>query len=462
MEANPRRSQRTSFPSTRLVGHELLTDNEVADSGDIVHYAFLVDAATISWEEAIKIKEWKDAMVEELSAIERNRTWEIVDLPAQKQTIEVKWIFKTKYKPDGSVAKLKARLVVKGFLQRPGVDFDDFFAPVARLETVRLVVAIANTNAWSIIQMDVKSAFLNGPLEEEVFVRQPLGFVKEGQELKVYKLNKALYGLRQAPWAWNKHIDVVLIKLGFRKCTVEHDIYVRFSGQRETLLVYLYVDDLLITGSSVAEIEEFKTKMKNEFEMTELGSLSYFLGLEFVQTNSGILMHQKRYVLSTLERFNLSNCNCTTIPVIANLKLTSQQEETKVDATLYKQIVGTLRYICNTRPDISYGVGLISRFMHDPRQSHLAAAKHILRYLKGTVDFGLLFPKKSESTHGTLEAWCDADWSGDPIDRKSTFGYLFKWMGASISWCSKKQNIVALSSCEAEYVTAAETVIECA
>lgn len=183
----------------------------------------------------------------------------------------------------------------------------------------------------------------------------------------------------------------------------------KFVEQLRTLVVCLYVDDLLVTRSLTKEIEEFKMKMKNELKMTNLGNLGYFLGLEFVQTEDGIHMHQRKYILETLERFNLKNCNNTSIPVMANLKLSYQQEETKVDATLFKQIVGTLRYSCNSRPDISFGVELISRFMHDPRQSHLAVAKHILRYLKGTTDYGLYFPRTIDNTNDVLEAWCDAD-----------------------------------------------------
>lgn len=273
--------------------------------------------------------------------------------------------------------------------------------------------------------MNVKSAFLNGPLEEEVFVNQPPGFSRKEQELKEYKLNKALYGLRQAPRAWNKHINALLIRYGFKKCTVEYGIYVQFVEQVGTLVVCLYIDDLLVTGSSTEEIEKFKVMMKNELEMTDLGRLGYFLGMKFVQTKAGMFMHQRRYILETLERFSLKNCNSTSILVIANMKLSWQQEEDKVDETLFKQIVGTLRYICNTRPNISFGVGLISRFMHDLRQSHLTTTKHILRYLKGTADHGLYFPRTINSTNNVLEAWCDADWSDDQVDRKSTFGYFF-------------------------------------
>ncbi|WVY99219.1 hypothetical protein V8G54_031370 [Vigna mungo] len=447
-DGNARRSQRTRFPSTRLANHELFVDSDVTDTGDVLQYAIFAGTELFTWEQAIQIKEWKEAMLEELSAIEKNSTWELVELPPGKKAIQVKWVFKTKYKLDGNIAKLKARLVAKGFLQKPGIDFTDVYAPVARLETVRLVIAIANFKGWSIQQMDVKSAFLNGPLEEEVFVNQPPGFVKNGQESKVYRLHKALYGLRQAPRAWNRYIDAMLIRYGFIKCT------------EDTLLICLYVDDLLITGSSTQEIESFKLKMKEELEMTDLGNLGYFLGLEFVQTKDGMHINQRKYILETLERFNLKDCNNTIVPIIANTKLSLQHEETKVDATLFKQIVGTLRYICSSRPDISFGVGLVSRFMHDPRQSHMTAAKHILRYLKGTIDFGLYFPRKIDETTKVLEAWCDADWSGDQDDRKSTFGYVFKLLGASISWCSKKQSVVALSSCEAEYISAAEAACQ--
>ncbi|WVZ26295.1 hypothetical protein V8G54_004839 [Vigna mungo] len=289
---------------------------------------------------------------------------------------------------------------------------------------------------WDIQQIDVKSAFLNGPLEEEVFVNQPPGFVKNGQESKVYRLHKALYGLHQAPRAWNRYIDAMLIRYGFIKCTVEYGIYVRFFAQEDTLLICLYVDDLLITGSSTQEIESFKLKMKEELEMTDLGNLGYFLGLEFVQTKDGMHINQRKYIMETLERFNLKDCNNTTVPIIANRKLSLQHEETKQQAIL------------------------VSRFMHDPRQSHMTTAKHILRYLKGTIDFGLYFPRKIDETTEVLEAWCDADWSGDQDDRKSTFRYVFKLLGTSISWCSKKQSVVALSSCEAEYILAAKAACQ--
>ncbi|WVZ26585.1 hypothetical protein V8G54_005129 [Vigna mungo] len=238
--------------------------------------------------------------------------------------------------------------------------------------------------------MDVKSAFLNGPLEEEVYVRQPPGFVKGG-ELKVFNLNKALYGLRQAPRAWNAHINAWLIKNGFQKCTVEFGVYVKQSGQQGTLLICLYVDDLLIKSSKVEAIDEFKKKMKRDFKMTDLGSLGYFHGIEFLRTHEGM---------------------------IANIKLDLQPSDEKVDATFFKQIVGSLRYVCNSRPD---SVGLVSRFMEDPKQAHLSTVKHILRYLKGTTEYGLFYPKRFEGVTGNLEAW------------SNLIGVETKWIGEALS-----------------------------
>lgn len=373
-------------------------------------------------------------------------------MPLNKQPISVKWVFKLKLKPDGSISKHKARLVAKGFLQKAGLDYSEVFAPVARTETIRLVLAFANFKGWPLFQLDVKSAFLNGPLEEEVYVTQPPGFEIKGREDKVYRLKKALYGLKQAPRAWNKRIDSFLVQQGFNKCSVEYGVYVRMKGVK-MLLICLYVDDLLVTGSNHAEIEEFKERMKSEFDMTDLGVLSYFLGMEFLETAEGIVLHQKKYANDVLKRFNMMNCNPANTPVETKLKLEKGGNEKAIDPTLYKQMVGSLRYLCNSRPDISYGVGLISRFMDDPRQSHLVAAKRIMRYLKGTLDYGILFPKEDQ---GEIEliGFSDADWCGDRVDRRSTTGYMFKLSNAPISWCSKKQPVVALSSCEAEYIVA--------
>ncbi|XP_019424538.1 PREDICTED: uncharacterized protein LOC109333463 [Lupinus angustifolius] len=223
------------------------------------------------------------------------------------------------------------------------------------------------------------------------------------------------------------------------------------------IIICLYVDDLLITGSNKAEIATVKKSLSNEFEMSDLGRLAYFLGIEFVQHMNGIFMHQKKYILEVLERFNLLNCNPADTPVEANLKLGVCDEEAKVDCTMFRQLVGCLRFLCHSRPEISFGVGLVSRYMSSPRHSHLIAAKRILRYLKGTLDHGVMFPyKKFETKQNVLhlEAYTDSDWCGDQVDRRSTMGYIFFLGKAPISWSSKKQDVVALSTCEAEYIAA--------
>lgn len=446
------RPQRIRQAPRRLDDCERALDNAVSDEGDLIHFALLADAEPVEYRDALKNKVWKKAMMEELSSIEKNQTWELVKLPENKKTIDLKWVFKTKLNPDGSVSKHKARLVARGFLQKQGIDYNEVFAPVARHETVRLVVALANLRNWPLYHLDVKYAFLNGPLEETVFVTQPPGFEIAGKEGMVYRLHKALYGLKQAPRAWNKRIDEFLIQLGFKKCTVEYGVYVMNSKDSGMLIICLYVDDLLITGSDPEEIKEFKLTLNQEFEMTDLGELSYFLGLEFVKTEEGMIMHQQKYVLEILDRFGLIECKSISNPCETSSKLEECSEEEKVDATMYKQLVGSLRYLCNSRPDICYAVGVISRFMNEPRKSHLIAAKRILRYVKGTANYGLVFPANRGEDQLDLIGYSDSDWCGDRVDRRSTSGYVFMLNGVAICWSSKKQPVTALSSCEAEYI----------
>ncbi|KAK2370871.1 putative mitochondrial protein [Trifolium repens] len=455
-----RRSTRIRFPSVRLINHEIATDNAVNDDGDLVHLAFLAGTEPVDWHEAISDSHWKEAMNEEINSIEKNKTWRLVELPPQKKPVSVKWIFKIKRNPDGSILKHKARLVARGFLQQQGIDYNEVYAPVARMETIRLVITIASSMNWSLFHMDVKSAFFNGPLEEEVYVNQPPGFEVESQKNKVYKLQMALYGLKQAPKAWNKRIDNFLHSEGFVKCSVEFGVYMKGNDISNAVLICLYVDDLLITGSNHACIEKFKRRLKDEFEMSDLGKLNYFLGLEFLYRDDGIVLHQKKYIADVLKRFHMENCNEAETPMEANLKLSKDEAGQAVDATLFKQVVGSLRFICNTRPDINYAVGSVSRFMSNPKASHMVAAKRILRYLKGTHDYGLAFPRSKMESKFELEGFSDSDWCGDKDDRRSTSGMWFRFRNSPISWSSKKQSIVALSSCEAEYVAAAQAACQ--
>ncbi|GAU44417.1 hypothetical protein TSUD_100640 [Trifolium subterraneum] len=450
-----RRSTRERVPSVRLDGYDVFPDQAITEAGELVNEAMIAELEPVTLDQALNDSNWKAAMVEELKSIEKNNTWELMHNTVSKRPIDVKWLFKLKMKPNGEIAKYKARLVAKGFLQKQGLDFNEVFAPVARLETIRLVVAITSYRGWSMHQLDVKSAFLNGPLDEEVYVKQPPSFEIKGQEEKVFKLKKTLYGLKQAPRSWNKTIDSFLIKLDFIKCTSEHGVYVKGSNNEDLILLCLYVDDLLITGSNKNILQKFKTDIMREFEMSDLGELSYFLGMEFVKTSKGYFLHQKKYVEDILKRFHMSNCNPAITPMETGLKLSKITNEELVDSTLYKQIIGSLRYLCNTRIDICHSVGLLSRFMSEPRTSHLTAAKRVLRYVKGTSSHGILLPNQSNnSVKLKAYGYSDSDWGGDQDDRKSTAGYLFMLGNSPISWCLKKQGIVALSSCEAEYVAA--------
>ena len=409
----------------------------------------------MTFEEANKEAKWRKAMEEEIHSIKKNDTWELTSLPQDSNPIGVKWVYKTKRDAKGVVERHKARLVVKGYKQKYGIDYEEVFAPVARLETVRLLISLAAQRRWKMHQMDVKSAFLNGKLEEEVYVEQPPGFIIKGQEKKVYKLKKALYGLKQAPRAWNSRIDNYFMQQGFMRCPDEHSLYAKANSHGEVLFVCLYVDDLMFTGSSHSMIQDFKLSMKKEFEMTDLGLMKYFLGIEMQQGEDGIFISQSKYAKEILEKFAFEDCHPIDTPVEFGLKLTKEGEGKLVNPTYFKSLMGCLRYLTCTRPDILFGVGLVSRFMETPRTSHLKAARRILSYIKGTVDHGLFY---SQNHNLELVGFSDSDWAGSREDRRSTTGFVFYLGDAAFTWSSKKQSIVALSTCEAEYIAAAACV----
>ena len=246
---------------------------------DIYERCNITVCEPVDFEVAVKEKNWMAAMKEELSMIEKNKTWELIDRPQNKKVIGVKWVYRTKLNVDGSINKHKARLVVKGYAQVFGVDYSDTFAPITRLDTIRLLLAIAAQMNWRVYQLDVKSAFLNGILKEEIYVEQPEGFVKKGEEAKVFLLKKALYGLKQAPRAWYSKIDEHLLSLGFKKSMSEATLYVKHHNN-DVLIVSLYVDDLLLTGNNARPVEDFKQEMMKGFEMIDLRLMTFFLGME--------------------------------------------------------------------------------------------------------------------------------------------------------------------------------------
>jgi len=305
------RSLNEIYENTEVV---VLTDSEDAEA------LFAESAKPAKYSEAAENPEWMEAMNSEIRSIEKNRTWELTKVPAGHKAIGLKWVYKLKRNADGEIVKHKARLVAKGYVQEHGVDYEEVFAPVARLDTVKLILALAANRGWKIHHLDVKTSFLNGELEEEVYVSQPEGFAVKGKEQHVLKLSKSLYGLKQAPRAWNIKLDKSLKKLGFVKCPSESAVYKREAGEA-TIILGVYVDDLLITGNDPLEINEFKQQMNGEFEMSDLGLLSYYLGIKVEQHEDFVTLKQAGYAKKILARFGMEGCNATKIPMNPGVKL---------------------------------------------------------------------------------------------------------------------------------------------
>ena len=405
-----------------------------------------------NFHEAKEHKKWVQACEEEINSIEKLKTWDLVEPPIGVKPIGLKWVFKLKRNSDGSINKHKARLVAKGYVQQFGVDFEEVFAPAARIETIRLLIDLAASHGWEIHHLDVKTAFLHGELKETVYVYQPEGFEQQGEEEKVYKLNKALYGLRQAPRAWNNKLNHILMELGYSKCSKEPSVYQK-KVNNHTMIIAVYVDDLFVTGTSLELIIRFKKEMSSKFEMSDLGLLSYYLGIEVTQHSEGITLNQSRYALKILEEAGMKDCNPVHVPMDTSFQPSKSESEKEVDAKLYRRNVGCLRYLLHTRPDLSYCVGVLSRYMQSPREPHAMAMKQCLRYLKGTTTLGLNYKR---CTKVELSGFSDSSHNVDPDDGRSTAGNVFYLGGSPISWWSKKQDTVAMSSCEAEFMAGTE------
>uniref|UniRef100_A0A2N9F7S6 Integrase catalytic domain-containing protein n=1 Tax=Fagus sylvatica TaxID=28930 RepID=A0A2N9F7S6_FAGSY len=407
-----------------------------------------------TYREACTNPLWQQAMTEELQALEKTHTWDLVDLPHGKSAIGCKWVYKIKTKSDGSIERYKARLVAKGYAQEYGIDYEETFAPVARITSVRSLLAIAAVHQWPLFQMDVKNAFLNGDLTEEVYMQAPPGYSDYPD--KVCLLRRALYGLKQAPRAWFAKFSSIVHQFGFSSSSHDTALFIRRSDKGMILLL-LYVDDMIITGDDHSGISDFKLFLHQQFEMKDLGHLSYFLGLEVSSDSTGYYLSQAKYASDLLSRAGLTDTKVVSTPLEMNARLTPLDGTPLSDATLYRQLVGSLVYLTVTRPDIAHAVHLVSQFLSAPHSTHYAAVLHILRYIKGTMFHGLHF-----SAHSTLDlcAYSDADWAGDPTDRRSTTGFCFFLGDSLISWRSKKQHIVSRSSTEAEYRALADTTSE--
>nr|AAP54332.2 retrotransposon protein, putative, unclassified [Oryza sativa Japonica Group] len=381
------------------------------------------------WREAKQDPRWHQAMLEELEALEKNKTWDLVPFPKGKKVVNCKWVYTVKQNPDENVERYKARLVAKGYSQTYGIDYDETFAPVAKMST-----------------LDVKNAFLHGDLQEEVYMEIPPGFATSQTEGKVLRLKKSLYGLKQSPRAWFDRFRRAMCGMGYKQCNGDHTVFYRHNRGLKTILV-VYVDDMIITGDDCLEISRLKQNLSKEFEVKDLGQLKYFLGIEIARSPRGIVLSQRKYVLDLLSDTGMLGCRPASTLIEQNHKLCAESGD-PVNKERYQRLVGRLIYLCHTRPDITYAVSVVSRYMHDPRSGHMDVVYRILRYLKASPGKGIWFKKNG---HLDMEGYCDADWGSCLDDRRSTSGYCVFIGGNLVSWRSKKESVVSRSTAEAEY-----------
>ncbi|GKA07058.1 retrovirus-related pol polyprotein from transposon TNT 1-94 [Tanacetum coccineum] len=379
-------------------------------------------ALTVSIVEPKNIKEamadsaWIEAMQEELHQFDRLQVWELVDKPFGKN--------------------------------EEGIDFEESFALVARLEAVRIFVAYAAHKSFLIYQMDVKTAFLNGPLKEEVYVAQPDGFVDPDHPDKVYRLRKALYGLKQAPRAWYDELSKFLISKGFTKGIIDPTLFTIKYGE-DILLVQIYVDDIIFGSTNPKFSKRFEKLMHGRFEMSLMGEMKFFLGLQIHQSPRGIFINQAKYTLEILKKHGMEKGQSIGTPMATKPKLDADLSGEPVDQTDYRSKIGSLMYLTSSRPDIVQAVCYCARYQARPTEKHLKEVKRIFRYLRGTIHMGLWYPKGSGFE---LTAFSDADHAGCVDTRKSTSGGIQFLGDKLVSWMSKKQDCTAMSSAKAEYM----------
>ena len=414
------------------------------------HLAYLTAISSVhepkNFHEANSQPMWRKSMDDELKALEETNTWNIVHLPPGKHVVGCRWVYRFKFNPDGSIERPKSRVVAQGFTQHFGVDYKETFAPVAKMSTVKVLLSVAANHGWSLSQMDVKNAFLHGELEEEVYMKIPPGHPLCGDPSRVCKLNKSIYGLKQSPRAWHAKLSSTLEDLGFTRSSADSSLYVQ-TGQTEKLMVLIYVDDLIITGSNADSIAALKKKLQGKFPVKDLGPLKYFLGIEVATSRKGLFLNQRKYTIDLLRDSNMLNSKPANTPFDSKLQLDKLGDPLD-SPNYYQKLVGKLIYLTITRPDISFAVSLVSQYMHAPTVVHLCMVKRILRYLKKTIGRGIVMRRNG---HTDIIGFSDSDWAGNTIDRRSTTGYCMFVGGNLVSWKSKKQPVVARSSAEAEY-----------
>nr|KYP31853.1 Retrovirus-related Pol polyprotein from transposon TNT 1-94 [Cajanus cajan] len=448
-EPEVRRSMRVRQPSKRYFSDDYVN---LTDEGE-----------PQSFIEAIEMNDkekWLQAMEEELQSLKENETYELVELPQGRKALKNKWVFKLKTEENNTKPRYKARIVVKGCNQKKGIDFEEIFSPVVKMTSIRAILGLAAKLDLEIEQLDVKTAFLHGDLEEEIYMEQPEGFAEPGKEHLVCRLKKSLYGLKQAPRQWYKKFDLFMAQHNFKKTSADQCVFVKNYENGESIILLLYVDDMLIVGKDKTKIAALKKALSKSFAMKDLGSVKKILGMKIIRDRSKrmLWMSQEDYIKKVLERFNMHNAKSVHVPLPGHLKLSKKQcpvneEKEEMSKVPYSSAVGSLMYamVC-TRPDIAYAVGVVSRFLSNPGKEHWNAVKWILRYLKGTAKSCLCFGNGNLM----LTGYSDADMAGDVDSRKSTSGYLITFAGGAISWQSRLQKCIALSTTEAEFIAITE------
>ncbi|GJT02174.1 putative ribonuclease H-like domain-containing protein [Tanacetum coccineum] len=366
--------------------------------------------------QALKDPSWIEAMQEELLQFKLQQVWTLVDLPHGKRAIGTKWVYRNKKDERGIVIRNKARLVAQGYTQEEGIDYDEVFAPVARIEAIRLFLAYASFKDFVVYQMDVKSAFLYGKIEEEVYVCQPPGFEDPEFPDRVYKVEKALYGLHQAPRAWYETLSTYLLENGFQRGIIDKTLFIK-NVKGDILLVQIYVDDIIFRSTKKELCAEFEKLMHKKFQMSSMGELTFFLGLQVMQKEDGIFISQDKYVDEILKKFGFSTMRIASTPMETSKPLLKDAEAEVVDVHLYRLMIRSLMYLTASRSDIIFVVCACEKFQVTPKVSHLHAMKRIFRYLKGQPKLGLWYPKDSPFD---LEAYSDSDYAGASLDKKST------------------------------------------
>ncbi|CAH2100381.1 unnamed protein product [Euphydryas editha] len=411
----------------------------------------------ISYKEAMsspEAEDWRKAMKDEFDSLISNKVWKLVDRPKQTNIVKCKWVYKLKSDASGNFLRHKARLVARGFTQREGIDFHDTFSPVVRHSTMRTLFSLANELDLNIDHVDVTTAFLNGNLNETIYMEQPEGFCTNNE--KVCLLQKSIYGLKQSSRMWNVRIHNVLCNNSFVQSKNEPCVYY-IRTQDDFVIVSLYVDDCYLFYSKDSQCKnKLLEVLKTEFNIKNLGPIQNYLGIRVTRDrkNKTLTLDQSVYVKSILNRFNMLDCKPVSTPMVPSNKLQKESECLDDEQYKYRQLIGSLMYlsVC-TRPDIAFTCSQLSQFNNCFGKSHWFAAKRLLRYLAGTINYGLHFVKSKELV---LLAYTDADWANDCLERKSYTGYAIKLGSNVINWESRKQRSVALSSTEAEYYAIAD------